>query len=295
LQYQAFAEFDCSKALPNIKAPTLVMTGDLDELVSPQNAKFIASLIPGASLIVIPGCGHRMMWEATDECVAFVTEFLTGLSEGRRYALALPDSQGGHTALADYVHFLTPAMELFANWPWMLAGAGVDSMTIVRQSIYFGGKAQFGDGKPTILIPDLSSHLPFLMLSNWLKALGYRPVTTGPSMNADEHSVTDLIRATAQRVGRKAVLVTPASGIQRAAPIAEAHKDWVSDMVVLNASHHPNTPPGIRSHFIWSGWSLHLAMAYVAASVAEHSDRIDRSIAPRRSPAIDRRRSSIVR
>ena len=42
LQYQAFAEFDCSKALPNIKAPTLVLTGDLDQLVSPQNSKFIA-------------------------------------------------------------------------------------------------------------------------------------------------------------------------------------------------------------------------------------------------------------
>ncbi len=69
LQYQAFAEFDCSKVLPNIKAPTLVMTGDLDDLVSPRNSKLIASLIPGARLIVIPGCGHRMMWEATDECV----------------------------------------------------------------------------------------------------------------------------------------------------------------------------------------------------------------------------------
>ena len=47
LQFQAFAEFDCSKALPSIKAPTLVLTGDLDRLVSPQNSKFIASLIPG--------------------------------------------------------------------------------------------------------------------------------------------------------------------------------------------------------------------------------------------------------
>ena len=73
LQYQAFAEFDGSRALPNIQAPTLVMTGDLDRLVSPRNSKFIAGLIPGARLIVIPGCGHRMMWEATDECVAFVT------------------------------------------------------------------------------------------------------------------------------------------------------------------------------------------------------------------------------
>jgi pimeloyl-ACP methyl ester carboxylesterase len=261
LQYQAFAEFDCSKALPNIKAPTLVLTGDLDQLVSPQNSKFVAGLIPGASLIVIPGCGHRMMWEATDECVGFVTEFLTGVSEGRRDNLTLPVSQNGHGAFADFVNFLTPAVELFANWPWMLAGAGVDTMTIARQSIYFGGKAQFGDGKPIVLVPELSSNLPFLLLSNWLKVLGYRPVTTGLSVNVGDQSVTDLIRATTQRIGRKAVLVTPASGMQVASAIAEAHKDCVSDIVVLNASDHPDMPLGIRTHFISSGWSLLLAMA----------------------------------
>lgn len=261
LQYQAFAEFDCSKALPNIEAPTLVLTGDLDHLVSPQNSKFVASLIPGASLIVIPGCGHRMMWEATDECVGFVTEFLTHVFEGRRDVLALPISHEGYSALADYVHFLTPAVELFANWPWMLVGAGVDSMTIARQSIYFGGKALFGDGKPIILVPDLGSNLPFLMLSNWLKALGYRPVTAGLSATVDEQSVADLIRAITQRVGRKAVLVTLASGMQRVSAMAEAHRDRVSDIVVLNASQHPDTPSGIRSHFIASGWSLPFAMA----------------------------------
>jgi pimeloyl-ACP methyl ester carboxylesterase len=261
LQYQAFAEFDCSKALPNIKAPTLVLTGALDQLVSPQNSKFIASLIPGASLIVIPGCGHRMMWEATEECVGFVTEFLTGVSQGHRDNLALPVAQDGHGALADFVNFLTPAVELFANWPWILAGAGVNTMTIARQSIYFGGKAQFGDGKPIFLVPELGSTLPFLVLSNWLKVLGYRPATLGLSVEVDDQSVTDLIRAVTQRIGRKAVLVTAASGVQRALAIAEAHKDRVSDIVVLKASHHPDTPPGIRSHFISSGWSLPLAMA----------------------------------
>src|SRR5258705_7846146 len=192
LQFQAFAEFDCSKALPNIKAPTLVLTGDLDQLVSPRNSKFIAGLIPGASLIVIPGCGHRMMWEATDECVGFVTEFLTGVSEGRRSTLDLPVPDNGRGALADFVDFLTPAVELFANWPWMLAGAGVDTTTIARQSIYFGGKAQFGDGKPIILVPEVRSHLPFLLLSNWLKVLGYRPVTAGLSVTVDDLSVKDL-------------------------------------------------------------------------------------------------------
>jgi 3-oxoadipate enol-lactonase len=261
LQYQALAEFDCSKALANIKAPTLVLTGDLDQLVSPQNSKFIASLIPGARLIVIPGCGHRMMWEATDECVGFVTKFLTGVSERQPDVSALPVSQDGHGALADFVNFLTPAVELFTNWPWMLAGAGVDTMTIARQSIYFGGKARFGDGKPIILVPELGSNLPFLLLSNWLKVLGYRPVTTGPSADVDDQSVTDLIRATTQRIGRKAVLVAPACAMHVASAIAEAHKDWVSDIVVLNASHYPDMPVGIRAHFISSGWSLLLAIA----------------------------------
>jgi pimeloyl-ACP methyl ester carboxylesterase len=152
-------------------------------------------------------------------------------------------------------------VELFANWPWMLVGAGVDTMMIARQSIYFGGKAQFGDGKPIILVPEFSSNLPFLLLSNWLKVLGYRPATTGLSVNVDDQSVTDLIRAFTQRIGRKAVLVTPASGIQLASAIAGAHKERVSDLVVLNASHHPGMPAGIRAHFISSGWSLLLAMA----------------------------------
>jgi pimeloyl-ACP methyl ester carboxylesterase len=134
-------------------------------------------------------------------------------------------------------------------------------MMIARQSIYFGGKAQFGDGKPIILVPEFSSNLPFLLLSNWLKVLGYRPATTGLSVNVDDQSVTDLIRAFTQRIGRKAVLVTPASGIQLASAIAEAHKERVSDLVVLNASHHPGMPAGIRAHFISSGWSLLLAMA----------------------------------
>jgi hypothetical protein len=99
------------------------------------------------------------------------------------------------------------------------------------------------------------------MLSNWLKVLGYRPVTTGITVKVDDPSVTELIRAITQRVGRKAVLVTPASGMRRASALAEFHKDRVSDIVVLNASNHPDMPADIRSHFISSGWSLPLAMA----------------------------------
>ena len=261
LQFQAFAEFDCSRALAHIEAPTLVLTGDLDQLVSPRNSRAIANLIPGARLIVIPGCGHRMMWEATDECAGFVTEFLTGVDEGRRDNLALPIAQGEPNPLADIVDFLTPAAELFMNWPWMLAGVGSDTMMIARQSVYFSGKARFGDGKPIILVPQLGSHLPFLLLSDWLKALGYRPVITSPSADFNEPSVNDLIRGTTERIGRKAVLVTPVSGMQLASAVVEAHRDRLSDIIVLNASHHPEVLLGIPTHFISSGWSLSTAIA----------------------------------
>jgi pimeloyl-ACP methyl ester carboxylesterase len=261
LQFQAFAEFDCSKALPNIQAPTLVLTGDLDQLISPRNSKFIASRVPGASLIVIPSCGHRVMWEATDECVGFITEFLASVYEGRRYNIAAPVSQDDQWPLAEFVNFFTPAVELFTNWPWMLAGVGVDTMTVARQSVYFGGKAQFGDGKPIILLPQLGSNLHFQLLSNWLKVLGYRPVTSSLAVKFDDQLVSNLIRATAERTGRKAVLVAPACGMQLASAIAEAHRDWVSDIVVLNVSHHPDLPLGIRAHFISSGWWLFPAIA----------------------------------
>jgi pimeloyl-ACP methyl ester carboxylesterase len=261
LQYQAFAEFDCSKALPDIQAPTLVMTGDLDRLVSPRNSGFIAGHIPGARLIVIPGCGHRMMWEATEECVGFVTEFLTGVCDGRRGHAASPVAQGDSNPAADFFSFFAPAAEFFTSWPWILAGVGADTMTVARQSVYFGGKAQFGDGKPIILVAQFGSDLSFLLLSNWLKGFGYRPVTTSLSAKSDDQSVDDLIRGTTQRIGRKAVLVTPVSGMQLVSAIAEAHRDRVSDVVILDASHHPDVPPGIRAHFISSGWSLFPASA----------------------------------
>jgi pimeloyl-ACP methyl ester carboxylesterase len=256
LQFQAFAEFDCSKALPNIQTPTLVMTGDLDQLVSPQNSKIIANLISGAHRIVIPGCGHRIMWEATDECAAIVTDFLANSVN----CATAPASPNIPSRLLNFVDFLTPAVELFTKWPWMLAGAGVDSMVIARQSIYFGGKAQFGDGKPIILLPQISNALSFTLLSNWLTVLGYRPATADISANFNDPSISNLIREIALRVGRKAVLVAPSAGWQRATTIAAAHEDFVSDIVILNASPRADKLPGVRAHFISSGWSLHFAM-----------------------------------
>jgi hypothetical protein len=201
-----------------------------------------------------------MMWEATDECVCFVTEFLANVYEGRRENAAAPVSQDDQSSLTDFVDFLTPAVELFTNWPWMFAGAGVDSMVIARQSVYFGNSAQFGDGKPVILVPQLDSNLSFILLSNWLRVLGYRTATAGISADFDDQSIATLIRVTTKRIGRKAVLVAPASREQFVLAIAEAHKDLVSDIVLLNASRRLDSPLGFRAHFISSLFSLPFAM-----------------------------------
>ena len=125
-------------------------------------------------------------------------------------------------------------------------------MTIARQSIYFGGKAQFGDGKPVVLVPKHGRGLFFQLLSDWLKILGYRAVVAG----SGDRSITDVIRATAQRIGRKAVLVAAASEPQIALNIAVTHKEWVSDIVLLDAPSRLDVSAGIRAHSIPSGWPL---------------------------------------
>jgi 3-oxoadipate enol-lactonase len=76
LQFQAFADFDASARLGAVRVPTMVLTGDRDILIRPENSRILAGLIPGASLNVIRGCAHRVFWEATEECVRRIRSFL---------------------------------------------------------------------------------------------------------------------------------------------------------------------------------------------------------------------------
>jgi pimeloyl-ACP methyl ester carboxylesterase len=76
LQFQAFVDFDSSQALTALRAPTLVLTGDRDELIPPRNSKILAELIPGARLVILRGCAHRAIWESTGECASVIADFL---------------------------------------------------------------------------------------------------------------------------------------------------------------------------------------------------------------------------
>lgn len=60
-QLRATAVHDTSARLPRLSLPTLVLHGDLDEMLDVSNARRIAQLIPGARLEVMEGVGH-MFW-----------------------------------------------------------------------------------------------------------------------------------------------------------------------------------------------------------------------------------------
>lgn len=263
LQFQAFAEFDGSKALSDIRKPTLVLTGDLDRLISPRNSLKMAGLIPDAELIVIPGGGHRVLWEATDECVFHITGFLGSVDGGRKAAVTTP-MNGSASTLAGSL----ASAEWLALWPATLASAALDCLAIARQSIIAGNSSRFGDGKPIVLVPQrFGSDLTLLPLLLWLKALGYRPASAGLILNfADDSSDRRLVRSIDEitaRVGRKAVLLTHSSGLPLALRVAEDRKERVSDVVVFGEPYSGPEKNGVRMHFIYSGWSALPGIAHL--------------------------------
>lgn len=66
------------KRLPLIQAPTLIVHGQSDGLVSTSYAERFAALVPGAAIAVIPEAGHLPMIEREDAFLDAVRPFLAG-------------------------------------------------------------------------------------------------------------------------------------------------------------------------------------------------------------------------
>jgi pimeloyl-ACP methyl ester carboxylesterase len=75
-QLDACRAHDVSDRLDRIRAPTLVIHGDVDPLVRVENGRLLAERIPGATLIVYPGTGHIPEVERADEFNRDVIAFL---------------------------------------------------------------------------------------------------------------------------------------------------------------------------------------------------------------------------
>jgi pimeloyl-ACP methyl ester carboxylesterase len=75
-QAAAIQAFDSYDRLPQIRAPTLIIHGDQDVLIPPQNAYILHERIPGSRLVIIEGAGHVYFWEKPAESCQAIVEFL---------------------------------------------------------------------------------------------------------------------------------------------------------------------------------------------------------------------------
>ncbi|MCX5994081.1 MAG: alpha/beta hydrolase [Chloroflexi bacterium] len=79
-----FLTLDTYERLPDIKAPTLVITGSKDLIIPFENSKLLAYRIPDAELVMIENAGHGLfISDPTDKAVNIVLGFLQRHSKSR--------------------------------------------------------------------------------------------------------------------------------------------------------------------------------------------------------------------
>ena len=75
-QAVAIQTFDSFDRLSQIKAPTLVIHGDIDRLIPPANGDVLAEGIAGAEKLTLSGAAHMFFWEQPEESADAIIEFL---------------------------------------------------------------------------------------------------------------------------------------------------------------------------------------------------------------------------
>lgn len=75
-QIQAMNTHDTCDLLDKITAPTLVITGDRDPVIPPQNSAFLAQKIPGAQQVTITDASHGFCFSHPDTTAAALIDFL---------------------------------------------------------------------------------------------------------------------------------------------------------------------------------------------------------------------------
>ena len=75
-QQEALSAWSSYDRLGEIRCPTLVLCGEDDGMVPPENSRQIAERIPNARLQLIPQCGHLPMLEKPEEVARLVLDFL---------------------------------------------------------------------------------------------------------------------------------------------------------------------------------------------------------------------------
>jgi pimeloyl-ACP methyl ester carboxylesterase len=79
-QFAACLRHDTVNRLSRIDVPTLILSGDDDPLVPPENSKILNALIPRSELVFFPGKRHCFFLEEADQFNQRVTGFLLSKS-----------------------------------------------------------------------------------------------------------------------------------------------------------------------------------------------------------------------
>jgi 3-oxoadipate enol-lactonase len=73
---ECFLKVNFTSRLPEIKAPTCILVGELDLLKGPAYAQVLRAGLPNAELHVLQGAGHASCWERPEEFNTIVLGFL---------------------------------------------------------------------------------------------------------------------------------------------------------------------------------------------------------------------------
>lgn len=76
-QFRALSVFNVKRRLPEIRRPVLVITGDQDRMMPPENARLLAEGIPNAELCIIPETGHSFFHEKPREVAERLITFFS--------------------------------------------------------------------------------------------------------------------------------------------------------------------------------------------------------------------------
>jgi len=66
----------------SITVPVLILDGEKDEFVKPDQPRHMAALIPGSTLVIIPGTGHFALWAIPAVFNQIVLDYLAGNAVG---------------------------------------------------------------------------------------------------------------------------------------------------------------------------------------------------------------------
>jgi pimeloyl-ACP methyl ester carboxylesterase len=76
-QAEAFFHWQGSyDRLPELQSPVLVITGEEDVVIPPENANILARRIPGAIVVRFPGAGHGLQYQYPVDIARSILEFL---------------------------------------------------------------------------------------------------------------------------------------------------------------------------------------------------------------------------